>query len=179
MTWEAIGAIGETLGSIGVLVSILYLAIQVGNARDAVARSARQARAERNLNYWWNRASPESVRRMAKINTALALQPLPFVAELVERTGITLEEALAENFAHMAVWFGRVESIYNLDQMSPDEVSDFDGGTVFTYQTQPLGRLWYQHSRTQSWMNKSAVKYVDDLLSRAKLSEPAIQFGAT
>jgi hypothetical protein len=29
MNWDAMGAIGETLGSLGVLITLVYLAIQV------------------------------------------------------------------------------------------------------------------------------------------------------
>jgi hypothetical protein len=38
MNWEAIGAIGETVGGAGVIVSLLYLAIQI--RKDARARRA-------------------------------------------------------------------------------------------------------------------------------------------
>ena len=29
MTWEAIGAIGETIAAIGVIISLIYLAVQI------------------------------------------------------------------------------------------------------------------------------------------------------
>jgi hypothetical protein len=38
MNWEAIGAIGEIVGSTGVIISLLYLAIQI--RKDARARRA-------------------------------------------------------------------------------------------------------------------------------------------
>ena len=38
MDWDAIGAIGETVGALGVILSVLYLAIQI--RKDAAARVA-------------------------------------------------------------------------------------------------------------------------------------------
>jgi hypothetical protein len=34
MNWDAIGAIAELLGAIGVIASLVYLATQVGQSRD-------------------------------------------------------------------------------------------------------------------------------------------------
>jgi hypothetical protein len=43
MNWEAIGAIGETLGGIGVIVTLIYLALQIRqNTKVSRAASAQQ-----------------------------------------------------------------------------------------------------------------------------------------
>jgi hypothetical protein len=44
MNWEAIGAIGEILGALGVIFSVLYLAYQVRGDRKAVLANTRQMR---------------------------------------------------------------------------------------------------------------------------------------
>lgn len=45
MNWEAIAAIGETVGALAVVITLCYLAIQVRYARQAAADSNRIARA--------------------------------------------------------------------------------------------------------------------------------------
>ena len=42
MNWDAIGALGEVLGSIAVFLTLGYLAIQVRHARDQVRHSISQ-----------------------------------------------------------------------------------------------------------------------------------------
>ena len=46
INWDAIGAVGESIGSIGVLVSLVYLAIQMRDSatetRDASVQSVMQ-----------------------------------------------------------------------------------------------------------------------------------------
>ena len=50
MDWDAIGAVGEILGAVAVLVTLLYLAAQV-----KVARKATSAQLEDSVNSAWNR----------------------------------------------------------------------------------------------------------------------------
>jgi hypothetical protein len=40
MNWDAIGAIAETLGAVGVIASLLYLSTQVRDSRRALRASA-------------------------------------------------------------------------------------------------------------------------------------------
>jgi len=42
MNWDAIGAAGELLGSIGVLVTLIYLVVQVGHAKEQLSRGTRE-----------------------------------------------------------------------------------------------------------------------------------------
>ena len=51
MNWEAIGAAGELVGSVAVLITLVYLARQISHTREEVARSINNSRAEtvRNL----------------------------------------------------------------------------------------------------------------------------------
>jgi hypothetical protein len=46
MNWEAIGALGETLGAILVLITLIYLATQVRYAKNAAADANRLVRAK-------------------------------------------------------------------------------------------------------------------------------------
>jgi hypothetical protein len=46
MNWDAIGAIGDLISGIGVVVTLGYLGVQVGHARQEARRSLRQGRGE-------------------------------------------------------------------------------------------------------------------------------------
>lgn len=45
MNWDAIGAIAELLGAIGVIVSLVYLATQIRQSREQMAHNTRALRA--------------------------------------------------------------------------------------------------------------------------------------
>lgn len=45
MNWDAVSAISETVGVIAVVISLLYLALQIRSARLAAAVTSRTARA--------------------------------------------------------------------------------------------------------------------------------------
>ena len=44
MNWDALGAIGEIVGAIAVVLSLLYLAVQVKLVRETTDRNTRQMR---------------------------------------------------------------------------------------------------------------------------------------
>ena len=46
MSWDAIGAIGEMIGSFAVLVTLVYVAIQVRVARSETARAISRSRSD-------------------------------------------------------------------------------------------------------------------------------------
>ena len=45
MNWDAIGAIAETLGAVGVIASLVYLAGQIRHSREQMAENTRAVRA--------------------------------------------------------------------------------------------------------------------------------------
>ena len=51
MNWEAIGAIGETIGAIAVIISLLYLAIQIRQNTAQMKHSAELARLSLQENF--------------------------------------------------------------------------------------------------------------------------------
>ena len=46
MNWEAIGAIGEIVGAVAVVLTLAYLAIQVRHAKEAAADTNRLERSQ-------------------------------------------------------------------------------------------------------------------------------------
>ena len=61
MNWDAIGAIAETLGAVGVIASLVYLAGQIRQSREQTAENTRALRAgtyqdfQRNIDEVFNR----------------------------------------------------------------------------------------------------------------------------
>ncbi len=53
MNWEAIGAVGEIVGALAVVLSLIYLAIQV-------RQNSNMARAESRLR-WWPRSGNSAI----------------------------------------------------------------------------------------------------------------------
>jgi hypothetical protein len=45
MNWDAIGAIAETLGAVGVIASLVYLATQIRHSREQMSQNTRAMRA--------------------------------------------------------------------------------------------------------------------------------------
>jgi hypothetical protein len=49
MTWEQLGAIGELVSGLAVLVTLIYLAAQIRQAKHLMLSNAHQARTDRNI----------------------------------------------------------------------------------------------------------------------------------
>jgi hypothetical protein len=89
VNWEAIGAIGELGGSIVVLVSLLYIAIQVRDTKLGIERSARIER--NNALSRTMLHTPEIASIVAKINEIDGSNV--FVSEMVSTYDITTAES--------------------------------------------------------------------------------------
>ena len=76
MNWEAIGAIGEILGGIIIIVSVLYLARQIKQSnRFAIEQSGFKQVTENNGSIELILASPENVQLFVKLQTGEELSP--------------------------------------------------------------------------------------------------------
>ncbi len=70
MNWDAIGAIAETLGAVGVIASLVYLATQIRQSREQMVENTRAVQAgtyqdfQRNVDEVFNRliVDPENRR---------------------------------------------------------------------------------------------------------------------
>ncbi len=68
MNWEAIGAVGEILSAVAVLITLVYLAIQIRHARSAQQSEAvRSNRQERREFFTYLRDSPYMPAILAKV----------------------------------------------------------------------------------------------------------------
>jgi hypothetical protein len=79
MDWNAIGAIGQMVGSVAVLVTLVYLAAQVRLAREEVRRAASRTRADslREMVVATRLTNAPAIARNVKINRAPGVEPRP------------------------------------------------------------------------------------------------------
>ena len=166
MNWEAIGAVGQMLGSIAVFVTLGYLAVQVRHARAEMQRSVSQSRADGLRELAMNRANNQQLNNsFAKAHAGLGGGPMnPFVSALMERSALTLEEAYGLWWDQLAFWHLRVQVISYIDEMAAGARTDLDRTYREVYGSSPVPRLWYE--TTKRGLRSDAVRYIDKLLAQ-------------
>jgi hypothetical protein len=166
MTWDAIGAIGQMLGSLAVLITLGYLAVQVRHARTEMRRSISHNRLDALRGHLSNRTNNERLQTIAmKAVTALGIKLDPFQTALMERTGLTREESIALTLDMQTLWLCYAEALPYADQLRDGERTAFEIGLRNAYST-PLGALWY--GTAKSLLDPEAVRYVDNLLAQPR-----------
>ena len=165
MNWDAVGAVGQVLGSIAVFITLGYLAVQVRHAGNEVRRSIRQSRAEAYRDLQAQFRDPRIHALQVKANAALGAQPHGFVLEVMERTGLTLEEANLLLRMQGAWWNSHLQVIPDADELSAMERTAFDGTLRATYGSPGIARIFFETGikRTQ---HPDAVRYVENLLAQ-------------
>ena len=164
MNWDAIGAVGQMLGSLAVFITLGYLAVQVRHARGEMQRSVMQSRADGLFELAMNRANNQQVRSsFARAHAGLGGPMNPFVATM-ERSGLTVEEAYGLHWDQLAAWYLRVQAISYVDQMTAAARSDLDRTARRQYGSLPVSRLWYETNKNA--LSSDAVRYIDNLLTQ-------------
>src|SRR5262245_51448818 len=103
------------LGSIAVLVTIVYLAIQVRHARAQLVRSERQIRFSSLREVFLAQATnPELAAAMHKANRSLGFGSSPTTKLMID-AGLTETEALQANQMAWAVWTNNEQLVDSFD----------------------------------------------------------------
>lgn len=121
MNWEAVGAIGELLGATTVVVSILYLAVQVRQSnRQSASESGTDVLAEMNRLMEFVFSDPEGATLLLKLKTGEELTPTEAV-----KAHVIADRALN-------TWYCGQQSFLN-GVMTPDLFTDIkDDARRFT-----------------------------------------------
>ena len=96
MNWDAIGAIGEVVGAVAVVVSLLYLASQVKHMREMSVRNTRHMRNTGIRELFTSiSSSPELSDAWMKVEASLGDNTILYSSAelLAQKTGTTVEEA--------------------------------------------------------------------------------------
>ena len=164
MSWDAVGAIGQVLGSVAVFITIGYLAVQVRHAREEARRSAVRARADALRELSTARMDTRVIDARAKAMDASGQQPIGgFVSELMTK-GLTREEAYILVQDELAAWNSRWPTVEFANDLQAAERFELDRGLRFAYGS-GVSALWYRNARHV--LNTNAVRYIDGLLAQS------------
>jgi hypothetical protein len=143
VNWEAIGAVGELLGSAAVFATLGYLAVQIRHARGEAKRALSQGRMEANRELLLLELGHENLAARIKAEAAFESPLPPVVATLVDQGELTLEEAWRGFLVEVARWNYRSHVIAHWADLPPSERTIFDGA-VRVRMASPLSRLMYE-----------------------------------
>jgi len=164
MNWDAIGAIGQTLGSVAVLVTLGYLAIQQRDTRRDLRRSISQSRSEANRELFVTQATNERLSGILnRVDAELGVIPADTFA-LLKQKGMAAEEITAWVGWEYANWVARVQNILFIDELPDGERSQFHLSLRHFYGRPGRSRFWYESLRDS--LNPDAVRYIDNLLAQ-------------
>lgn len=170
MNWDAIGAIGQMLGSVVVLVTLGYLATQISQVRIQMVREASKSRwdALRDIQLALF-ASPDYLRSYDKAARSFAADAgmpaiTPLGRKMIEEIGIPPEAMRQFNSLQWALWFYREQGIELIGDLAPAQRIQFEHAARNQLSPWTPERAWYGQNKPH--LNPDAVCYIDDLLAQ-------------
>ena len=168
MNWDAIGAIGEILGALAVVLTLAYLAAQIRHARLGAADASRQGRAigVREI-LVATAADPELSRLWCK-----GIQQEAAYKILAEEWGMSAEEAQKLDLVCISwMWlhWGQWASIKTQDDLAEIEhiISEF-------YSMPPMSVSW-QNSPYIAMLDERFVDFVNEALEGKGLGSKPLE----
>jgi len=165
MDWDAVGAIGEVLGSVAVFVTLGYLAVQVKYARAETQRALGQGRSEAHRDLLAQQREGQVLEACLKADMALGAQHPAYLTALVERAGLTLEEALRVNHMCVAWWTYTLQIIPYVGELHAMERIGFENRVRGAYGRPGANRLFYE-TYVRASAHPDAIRYIDGVLTR-------------
>ena len=166
MTIAELGSMGEFVGSIAVVLTLIYLAGQVRYAKSEARRALSQGRAEAIRELIRVGTDERLIRLNDKVREALGSdRPTPFVSDLMNRAEITRQEATLMAMEQGLHWSYTLHMISNFDELSAPERHEFERVLRFRYGPESVGRLYYEQIKPQ--VHPSVLKYLDSVLESA------------
>ena len=166
MNWDAIGAIGQMFGSLAVLVTLGYVAIQVRDAKQELRRSLSQARSEALRDLLEQVREPRLNSVMTKANDAEGANFLnEFVSYAMEHWQLSRDDAgLLWNLLY-SWWQYRLQVIPYVHELSEIERFEFERSTRVLFGIPGAQRVFYE-----LWVKPAShpkvIAYIEGLLSR-------------
>ena len=167
MNWEAIGAIGEIVGALAVVLTLGYLANQVRHAKEAAADTNRLERSKGVRDMMLASASDSDLRE----NLTKGLLLSDYYDEIASKLNMSSNEAASFDWA-MLYWFWLHWGQY----ASTTKDSDVEElrNVIRGFYSNPGVRLcWEKSPWARPVLEVNFVKFVDEILaknSKGKLS---------
>lgn len=163
MNWEAVGAIGEIVGAIAVIATLIYLAIQIRDSAQA-SRSAAVTDATGGIQAWYQELGSN-----------------PQAAELFLH-GMSNPDALSQQdqFQFLMLVHGiflGFQRSYFLSQAGTLDVGLRDSIGTAVHAVNHLPGIHFYWRQRKVFFQPEFVAWVEDLLSRKPLSEMVAFYG--
>jgi hypothetical protein len=160
VNWDAIGAIGEIIGAIAVLVSLIFVGLQVRQSAAQTQKSNVLARADMNERAM--RTFGDTAIELARIEGLASA----FRKVMREQSEITVEEQ-AMVFIFFNVWLLRHRTAFlsvSEGLIDAQVIVDFDNTTRW-YLTAPLFKNEWKHARRNGLFTGDFVSHVEGLIA--------------
>lgn len=161
VNWDAISAVSEAVGVIVIVISLLYLALQIRFARLAAADTSRTARAtgvrEIDLTMVNNAELRKNWLKSSDLN--------PTYEKLSSQLNLSVEEALQVDTVcqcWMRLHWGQFKSI-----TTPEDLKDLESLISVFYLSPPMKNCWVESPYGKATYDAEFVKFVDDAVSKA------------
>ncbi len=163
MSWEAIGAVGEIIGALAVLLTLVYLAIQVRHARDATLDQNRLTRSTAIREIILNTANNDELRVAQIKNWGLE----PYYDQLADELGISVSDASRNEWAN-GVYFWMYWGQWNTTH-DPKDLIELEHVIVKLYSLPRVRHTWDISPVGKVFMDEDFVAFVDDILERNRI----------
>lgn len=159
MNWDAIGAVGDFVSAMAVVVTLIYLAIQVRHAKTATADQSRIYRATAVREIMMETFNNEALRMAQTKSWGME----PYYQDMAERLGTTIEEATMLDWGngyYFWMWWGQYASTTEeKDQKELEHIVESLGGTP------GMRSHWEESPLSRPLLDEDFVKFVDKILT--------------
>ena len=158
MNWEAIGAIGEIVGALAVVLTLGYLANQVRHAKEAAADTNRLERSKGVRDMMLASASDSDLRE----NLTKGLLLSDYYDEIASKLNMSSNEAASFDWA-MLYWFWLHWGQYASTTKDSD-VEELRNVIRGFYSNPGVQLCWEKSPWARPVLEKGFVKFVDEIL---------------
>jgi len=175
MNWDAVGAIGQVVSGL----ALVFVIFQIRHARSESRRALSQGRGVAVRELMLGRLSNSKLSALyEKADVAFGGGTPPVLAMLMERTGMSIEEAASLNWDLFAWFHYRLQIIPNVDELPPVERTAFDSALRLTYGPPGVARAFYE-TYVRSTQHPDVVRYIESVLAQPPATFPHVASGST
>lgn len=160
MNWEAIGALGEIVGALAVVLTLAYLAIQVRHAKAAAADTNRLERSKGVRDMMLASAADSGLRE----NLTKGLQLSNYYNEIASNLNMSSDEAASFDWA-MLYWFWLHWGQYASTTKESD-VEELRNVISGFYRNPGVRVCWEKSPWARPVLEKDFVNFVDEILAQ-------------
>jgi hypothetical protein len=159
MSWEAIGAIGQAVSAL----ALILVFVQLRHAREGMQRAANQSRMEGMRTTWLAQLDPELAAIDVKVQSATGATRSSFTEYLI---GLGLDEVEVRRYSvlQFALWQTIQLSAQSADRLSPGVKEEMHRAMRINFGGGGAGAKWFE--ATKERLNPEAVRYVENVLAQ-------------